>query len=118
MYNVRPKGTEDQPVTSPSGEALGRNVHVRHPKRIIRSLQPYDPGFGADIQQKNNSVTNIVYMIQDEDLNSNVDTYDMLQLLVEWNAEYSTDSQLEFHMRESYIIKSQSYDPDTPTYME
>ena len=28
------------------------------------------------------------------------------------------DKPSEFHMRESYVIKSQNHDPDTPTYME
>ena len=27
--NVRPEGTEEQSVTSPYGEDLGKNVHVR-----------------------------------------------------------------------------------------
>ena len=34
MENVRPEGTEDQFVTSTSGESLGRNVHVRRYERI------------------------------------------------------------------------------------
>ena len=29
MENMRPKGTEDQSVTSTSGDSLVRNVHVR-----------------------------------------------------------------------------------------
>ena len=28
------------------------------------------------------------------------------------------DTPSTFHMRESYVIKTQSHDPDTPTYME
>ena len=46
-------------------------------------------------------------MIQDRDYDSNVDTDDILSLLVEWDSE-----------RNSYAIKTQSHDPDTPTYME
>ena len=46
-------------------------------------------------------------MIQYRDCDSNVDTDDILSLLAEWDAE-----------RESYAIKTQSHDPDTPTYME
>ena len=34
MDNVRPEGTEDQYVTSTSGESLEGNVHVRHSKHI------------------------------------------------------------------------------------
>ena len=47
MDNVYPEGTEDQYVTSPSGEALGRNFHVRRSERIENSPQRYNPGFGA-----------------------------------------------------------------------
>ena len=47
MDNVRPEGTEDQSIASPSGENLGRNVHVRRSKRIRKSPYQYDPGFGA-----------------------------------------------------------------------
>ena len=47
MDNVCPEGNEDQYVTSPSGEALGRNVHVRRSDRIKNSPQRYNPGFGA-----------------------------------------------------------------------
>ena len=43
MENVRPEGTEDQYVTSPNGEALGRNVHARSSERIIHSSQRYNP---------------------------------------------------------------------------
>ena len=42
MDNVRPEGTEDQYVTSPNGEALGRNFHVRRSERIRNSPQILD----------------------------------------------------------------------------
>ena len=83
MDNGCPEGTEDQYVTSPSGEALGRNVNVRRSKRIINSPQRYNPGFGAAREWKNDAVASIVYMIQDRDLYSNVDTDDILSLLAE-----------------------------------
>ena len=57
-------------------------------------------------------------MIQDRDLDSNVDTYDILLLLAEWDAEDCMDRPSTFHMRESYALNTQSHDPDTPTYME
>ena len=47
MENVCPKGIEDQYVTSPSGEDLGRNVNVRRFERIRNYPQRYKPGFGA-----------------------------------------------------------------------
>ena len=47
MNNVFPEGTEDQYVTYPSGEYLGRNVHVRRYERIRNSPQQYNQGFGA-----------------------------------------------------------------------
>ena len=83
MDNVCPEGTEDQYVTSPSGEALGRNVHVRRSERIRNSSQRYNPGFGAAREWKNDAVASILYMIQDRYLNSNVDTDDILSLLAE-----------------------------------
>ena len=49
MENVCPERTEDQYVTSPSGEALGRNDHVRRSECISNSPQRYNPGFGAAI---------------------------------------------------------------------
>ena len=57
-------------------------------------------------------------MIQDRDFDSNVDTDDILSLLSEWDAEDFMDTPSTFHMREYYALKSQSHDPDTPTYME
>ena len=84
--NVLPEGTEYQSVTSPNVEALVRNVHVRRSERTINYPQQYNPGFGAAREWKNGAVASIVYMIQDRDLNSNVDTDDILSLLAEWDA--------------------------------
>ena len=57
-------------------------------------------------------------MIQDRDLNRNVDTDYILLLLTELDAEYCMDIPSTFHMREFYVLKTQSHDPDAPTYME
>ena len=57
-------------------------------------------------------------MIQDMDFDSNVDTDEILSLLAEWDAEDCMDTPSTFNMRESYALKTQSYDLDTPTYME
>ena len=43
MDNVCPDRTEDQYVTSTSGEALVRNVYVRRSERIRNSPQRYNP---------------------------------------------------------------------------
>ena len=118
MENVCPKGNENQYVTSPSGEALGRNVNVRRSKRIRNSPQRYNPGFGAAIEWKNDAVASIVYMIQDRYFDSNVDKFDILLLLAEWDEEDCMDTLSTFHMREYYDLKTQSHYPDTPTYME
>ena len=83
MYNVRPEGTEYQSVTSPSGESLGSNFHVRRSERIRKSPQRYDPVFGDTKERNNDDVASIVYMIQDGDLNRNVYTNDILSLLAE-----------------------------------
>ena len=39
-------------------------------------------------------------------------------LLAEWDAEDCMNTASTFHMREYYALKTQSHDPDTPTYME
>ena len=57
-------------------------------------------------------------MIQDRDLNSNVYTDDIILLLAEWDAEDCMDTPSTFNMRESYVLKNQIHDSDTPTYME
>ena len=57
-------------------------------------------------------------MIHDRDLNSNVDTDDILSILAEWDAKYCMDTPSKFHMWKSYVLKSQSHDTDTPNYME
>ena len=57
-------------------------------------------------------------MIQDRDLNSNVDTDDILSLLADWDAEDCMYKPSMFHMRESCTLKTQIHDPDTPTYTE
>ena len=91
---------------------------MRHSKGIRNSPQRYNPGFGAAREWKNGTVASIVYMIQDRYLDRNVDTDDILFLLAEWDAEDFMDTPLKFHMREYYALKTQSHDPDTPTYME
>ena len=57
-------------------------------------------------------------MIQDRDLDSNVDTDHIISLLAEWDAGDCMDTLSTFHMRESYALKTQRHDTDTPTYME
>ena len=86
MNNVIPEGTEDQSVAYPSGETLGRNVYVRRSERIRKSLQRYNPVFGAAGDWNNAAVASIFYMLQDGDLNSNVDKNDILLLLDKWDA--------------------------------
>ena len=59
---------------------------MRRSKRIIKYPQRYDPGCRGAREWKNDAVAIIVYMIQDGDLNTNVDTDDILILLDEWDA--------------------------------
>ena len=99
MDNVFPEGTEKQYFTSPSGEALGRNIHVRRSEHIRNSPQRYNPRFGASREWKNDGVAIIVYMIQDRYFDGNVDTGDILLLLAEWGAEDCMDMPSTFHMR-------------------
>ena len=57
------------------------------PSECIRnSPHRYNSGFGDAIECNNDAVASIVYMIQDGDFNSNVDTDDILSLLAEWDA--------------------------------
>ena len=100
MENVRPEGTEDQYITYPGGEALGRSFHVRRFECIRKYPHWYDPGFGADREWKNDNVASIVYMIQYGYLNRNIYTDDILSLLSEWDAEDFMDTPSTFHMRE------------------
>ena len=97
---------------------MGSNVHVRCSKRIINSPLRYNPGFGDAREWKNENVESILYMIQYRYIKSNVDTDDILSLLAEWNAEDCMNKPSTFHMRESYALKTQIHDPDTPMYME
>ena len=91
---------------------------MRRSECIRNYPQRYNPVFGAAREWKNNDVASIVYMIQDRDFDSNVDTDEILSLLAEWDAEYCMDTPSTFHIIESYALKTQSHDPDTPTYME
>ena len=118
MDTMRPEGTKDQSVTSTSGEALGRNVHVRNSGRIRKFPHLYNSGFGSARDCKNDDVASIVCMIQDGGFISNVDTGYILSLMDEWDAEDCMNTPSTFNMRESYVLKSQIHDPDTPTYME
>ena len=115
MQNVRPEGTEYPYITSLSGEVLGKNVYERCSKHIINSPNRYDPGFGAAREWKSDDVASIVYMIQDEDYNRNLYTYDTLSLMAEWYVEYCMDAPSRFHMRESYVLKSKGNNSDTQT---
>ena len=49
--------------------------------------QRFNPEFGAATEWKSNAVANKVYMIQDRDYDSNVDTDYILSLQAEWDAE-------------------------------
>ena len=91
---------------------------MRHSKCIRNYPQQYNPVFGAARECNNNDVASIVYMIQDSNFDSNVDTDDILLLLAEWDAEDCMDTPSTFHMRESYALNTQSHDLDTPTQME
>ena len=94
-----PEETEDQSVIYPSGEYLGRNVHVRRSKQIRNSPQRYNPVFGAAREWKNDAVASIVYMIQYRFINSNVNMDDIILLLAHWDAEDYMDAPSMFHMR-------------------
>ena len=56
---------------------------MRRSERIRNSTQRYNPGFGAAREWKNDADASIVFMIQDRDFDSNVDTNDILLLLAD-----------------------------------
>ena len=91
---------------------------MRRSERIRKYPQRCNPGFGAARECKNDDVASIVYMIQDKDFNSNVDTYDILSFLAELDAEDCMDTPSIFNTIKYYVLKSLSHDPNTPTYME
>ena len=70
------------------------------------------------IEWNNEAVASIAYMIQYGDININVYTDDILSLLAEWYAEDCMNMPSTFHMRESYVLESQSHNPDNLTHME
>ena len=51
-----------------------KNVNVRRSNASETLPQRFNPKFGAATEWKSNDVANIVYMIQDRDYDSNVDT--------------------------------------------
>ena len=108
MNNVCLYGNENQYVTSPSGETLGRNVNVRRSECTRNYPQRCNPVFGAAREWKNKAVASIVYMIQDRDFDRNVYTDDILLLLDEWDAEDCMDMPPTFHTRESYALKTKA----------
>ena len=71
---------------------------MRSYKRIRKYPHRYNPGFGASREWNNDAVESIVYMIQDGDLNINVDVYDILSLLADWDAEYCMYTPSTFHI--------------------
>ena len=55
---------------------------------------------------KSGTVASLVYMIRDRDDDINVDTYKILLLLADWDAEYFMDAPSTLHIRGSYALKS------------
>ena len=106
------------PETSTYMEALSdRNIdHTRRSKgQKEDSTSVISLGY---INWKVDDVASKSYIIQYGYHNRNVDTDDTLFLLSEWDEKYCMDVLPMFHMRKYYVLKSQSHDTDTPTYME
>ena len=64
-----------------------------------KSPHRHDPLFGSSREWNNDAVASVVYVIQDEDINRNLDMYDILFLLDEWDAEDCMDMPSMFNMR-------------------
>ena len=97
---------------------MGVNLRMRRFGRIRKYPHWYDPVFGASREWKSDYVASILYMFQDGGFNINLGTDEILSPLAEWGAEDCMDAPETFHMRESYVLKSQIHDHNTPTYME
>ena len=78
VYNLLPEVNDVQPITSPSGGYLVSNVHVGSSKRIRKSPQRYDPGFGTARECNSDDIAILVYMIRDGGYDINVDRDDIL----------------------------------------
>ena len=99
MQNLRPAGDLYQYVTSPSGESLRSNLHVRCSKRIRKYSHQYETVFGSSREWNSDAIASIVYMIQYGYFNKNEDTDDILSLLGDWDKEDYMDLSSMFHMR-------------------
>ena len=91
---------------------------MRHSKNNSKPPQLFDSGLGVKIEYKSGNVLSLVYIIQYNYYDSNVDTDKILSLLYGWDSEYVMDDTSTYHMRESCTIKYQSRDTYDPTYMK
>ena len=99
MENVCLKGTAEEDVTPPGGEALGRNFHVIHYERIIKYSYWYGQECLATRGWKSDSVKNLVYMICDGGCDSNLDMDLILFIMYEWDEEDGMDALPTIHVR-------------------
>ena len=81
MENWCLEGTDKQSVTSPGGEALDRDVHMSNSKRNRKFTHRFEPSF-ADVREwKSDAATSLVYMIQYGYYDRNLNMYEILSLL-------------------------------------
>ena len=92
--------------------------HVKLSEIIGKSLQKFDPDFGAARQYNSDTLDSLVYMIQDGYYDSNIDTENIIDLLADQDPEDFMDTPSTLHTREYYALKSQSQDYNNPMYME
>ena len=118
MDNGCSEGTQERSVTSPKGEALGRDVHTRHSECNKEKPQRFDPGSGDAREWNNDTVAILVLIIQSRYYVSNIDIDEIISLLDDLGAKYCMYNPLIFHMRESYAIRSHIHDNDNPKFME
>ena len=83
MENNFLEGTKGQSITYPSGEALGRDIHMRHSKCNRKPPQRFDPVFQVIREWKSDDAASLFYILQHGDCGSNIDTYNILSLLAD-----------------------------------
>ena len=78
---------------------MDRYVHVSNSKRNSKCTQRFEPSFAASREWKSDAATSLVYMIQDGYYDRNLNMYEILYLLDDWDIEGFMDTPSKLNMR-------------------